>query len=345
MQGTVRRIGVQILDASKDERVIEVVNPARNGSGELWRSALVYLVLADTPADLSLWRQRAATLNQPSLYFVFPPEEMRLDRSRIREMIAVMKVLDRKDPATHAYEVLDGRYTRLRRELRQEFDQAFGNSGLRSGTMVVRAGQGERLLPVDSWNQLLPAILADLDKQFCNQVRVRCGSFNQWQDGGNWSKIENVVKGILKFESCDDYWELCTGKKRDLAGSSYHRRRSCREPAAETRRSGWSHGLSPRWMAVSRWRCYGKCGNIFTTAGDREFSTLFSRLVEPPYGIPNAIIPILVALVFRTEGSRIGIYESGGAQPKRIETESTHSSTQSSTWRNARPVTSHGTRS
>ena len=80
--GTVRRIGVQILDASKDERAIEVVNPARSGSGELWRSALVCLVLADTPAELSIWRRRAAAMNQPSLYFVFPPEEIRLNRSR-----------------------------------------------------------------------------------------------------------------------------------------------------------------------------------------------------------------------------------------------------------------------
>ena len=51
----------------------------------------------------------------------------------------------------------------------------------------------------------------------------------------------------------------------------------------------------------------------FTTAGDREFSRLFSKLVEPPYGIPNAVIPILVALVFRTEGSRIAVYETGGS--------------------------------
>ena len=71
--GTVRRIGVQILDAKKDEREIDAVNPARSGSGELWRSALVYLVLADSPADQSLWRQRAAAMNQSRLYFVFRP--------------------------------------------------------------------------------------------------------------------------------------------------------------------------------------------------------------------------------------------------------------------------------
>ena len=320
--GTVRRIGVQILDVSKEERAIEIINPARSASGELWRSALVYLVLADTPADLQSWRQRAASLNQSSLYFVFPPAEVGLDRLKIREMIAVMKVLGQKDPATHAYEVLNGRYTRLRRELRQEFDQAFGNPGLRSGTVVVRTGERDTVLPVDSWNRLLPAIVADLDRQFCNQVRVRCGSFNQWQEGGNWSKIENVVKGILKFEPCEQYWNLCIGKKESsqeaaiIDGVLVENRLLRQDVPGSLWTLAEVDGSFPlEVLREAIWK-------HFTTAGDREFSKLFSRLVEPPYGIPNAIIPIFVALLLRTEGSRIGIYEFGGAQPKRIEAES-----------------------
>lgn len=319
--GTVRRIGVHILDACKDEKAIEPVNPARNGSAELWRSALIYLVLADTPADLVAWRQRVATLNQPSVYFVFPPEQLRLDRGKIREMIAVRKVLTQKDSASHAYEVLDGRYTRLRRDLRQELDQAFGNPGLRSGTMIVPAGQGGTSLPVDSWNQLLPTIAADLDKQFCDQIRVRCGSFNRWQDGGNWSKIENVVKGILQFKACDQYWELCTGKQETsqeaaIVDGVLVENRLLKQ---EVPLGPWTlvevDGTFPLVALRDVWK-------HFTTAGDREFSRLYSKLVEPPYGIPNAIIPIFVALVLRTEGSRIGIYESGGASPRRMDSDS-----------------------
>ena len=153
-------------------------------------------------------------------------------------MIAVMKVLKQKNPATNAYEVLDGRYTRLRRELRREFDQAFGNPGLRSGTVVVRTEQGDAFLPVDSWNQLLPAIVADLDRQFCNQIRVRCGSFNQWQEGGNWSKIENIVKGDSEVQAMRTVLGSVYRQERNLAGSSHHRWRSCGKPIAETRCSG-----------------------------------------------------------------------------------------------------------
>ena len=46
-------------------------------------------------------------------------------------------------------------------------------------------------------------------------------------------------------------------------------------------------------------------------SGDKEFAKLYTKLIEPPFGIPNGIIPIFLALVFRTEGSRIGVYEKG----------------------------------
>jgi len=52
----------------------------------------------------------------------------------------------------------------------------------------------------------------------------------------------------------------------------------------------------------------------FQTAGDRPFSKLFAKLVEPPFGIPNGIIPLLCALVFRSEGPRIVIYSGASGQ-------------------------------
>ena len=199
-------------------------------------------------------------MNQPSLYFVFPLAKLQLDRAKIREMIAVMKVLEQKDPATHAYEVLDGRYTRLRRELRQEFEQAFGNPGLRSGSMVVR-GQGDTFVPVDSWNRFLPTILADLDRQFCHQIRVCCGSFNQWQAGGNWSKIENVVRGILKSDACEDYWELCTGRKETSQEAAIIDGVLV-ENGLPKREGPGPHGHLPIQTAVFPWRLSARCGNI-----------------------------------------------------------------------------------
>lgn len=130
--GIVRRIGVRILDIAHPENAIEPVNPARDGGQEAWRSALIYLVPVDTTVQLDYWRRRAAEVQAPNVCFVFPREEVRLDQSRLREFIAVTRALE-KNPAGHIHEVLDSRYTRLRTELRQQFEQAFGNAGLRAG--------------------------------------------------------------------------------------------------------------------------------------------------------------------------------------------------------------------
>lgn len=49
---------------------------------------------------------------------------------------------------------------------------------------------------------------------------------------------------------------------------------------------------------------------------DKEVSKLFDKLINPPYGLPNGIVPLLIALVFRTEGARIAIYT--GSQNQRV---------------------------
>ena len=43
---------------------------------------------------------------------------------------------------------------------------------------------------------------------------------------------------------------------------------------------------------------------------------LFVKLINLPYGIPNGIIPLLIALVVHAEGSRIAFYS--GAQNQRV---------------------------
>src|SRR5262249_34873763 len=130
-----------------------------------------------------------------------------LGADRTRELIAVRQLLEKKDPQSHAYEVLENKLTRLRVDLRAEFEKAFGNEGLRSGTTVLRAGQPARAVPVSSWGQLLPSIGRDLDSAFNHQPRVRCGTFNEWQGatGSQWNKIERIVEAILKFDEKAEY--------------------------------------------------------------------------------------------------------------------------------------------
>src|SRR5262249_19906422 len=138
-----------------------------------------------------------------------------LNADKARELIAVRQLLEKKVTQTHACEVLENKLTRLREDLRAEFARAFGNEGLRSGTTVLKVGQPARPVPFGSWGQLLPSIGRDLDAAFGSQPRVRCGTFNEWQQasGSQWSKIEDVVEAILKFDEKPEYQNDFFGEK------------------------------------------------------------------------------------------------------------------------------------
>jgi hypothetical protein len=310
--GVVRRVGVRILDIAHPERAIEPVNPAREGSQEAWRSAMIYLVAVDTPLQLDIWRREAARLETPNVYFVIPREEVRLDQSQLRKFIAVNSALE-KNPAGHIHEVLDSHYTRLRMELRQQFEQAFGNSGLRAGTVVVRAGRPDQPLAVASWNELLPTVAQDLETQFPHQLRVRCGTYNEWKTGTFGSAIANVVKRILKFDESGEY------QAEYLGFTNTSQEAAVVDGVLVENQLLHQDSLNEKWeltnvdknVALEALRV---ALSHFQTSGDRDFSKLFAKLVDPPYGIPNGIIPVLCALVFRTEGPRIAIYKGNQGQ-------------------------------
>src|SRR5262249_40038081 len=115
--GIVRRLGIKILDATKDEKVIEAVNPARETGEETWRSALVYLVPCETESHLERWRQLAGSITKQNVYFVLPQAPGAVG-PEIRDLVAVQSLLAKQPPKSHAYEVLEGRLTKLRRNLR-----------------------------------------------------------------------------------------------------------------------------------------------------------------------------------------------------------------------------------
>jgi hypothetical protein len=53
--------------------------------------------------------------------------------------------------------------------------------------------------------------------------------------------------------------------------------------------------------------------------GDKPFLKLYEKLIEPPYGVPNGTIPLYVALAFRAEPARIGIYYKRYNNWERVE--------------------------
>ena len=316
-----RRLGVRLLDPTKGEKAVERVNLAVDDASELWRSALVYLVAADGPAQLDVCRKLATAPSRGTVYFVFPDKPLYMNGNKLRELIAVQKLLEKKDPQSHAYEVLENKLTRLRTELREEFAKAFGNAGLRSGTTVQRAGESPRPVEVLSWHELLPAISADLDNEYRHQVRVRCGVFNEWQgqNASQWNKIENVVERILGFDDKADWQKEFLGFK------------DTSQDAAVVDGVLVENGLFTRNPLTDKWELNKPTSDSnlealreilrhFRTggSGDKEFVKLYDKLIEPPYGIPNGVVPLLVALAFRAEPARIVIYFRKTNQLERI---------------------------
>src|SRR5262249_21919311 len=99
----------------------------------------------------------------------------------------------------------------LRQRLRRQFEESFGNQGLRTGTVVLRAGHTGGKLDLASWNELLPAIAKDLATQCSYQIRVRCGVFNEWQPRFGSPKIGEIVDRILRFDDNPPWHEAFLG--------------------------------------------------------------------------------------------------------------------------------------
>lgn len=320
--GIVRRVGINLLpvDESDLDRVLakHPVNPAKDSCNEPWRSARVFLLATDSESELAGWRHAIAQIKSSNYYFVVPRGPLGIDRELVRDLIAARNLLEKTGPGTHAYEVLEGKLTRLRTELTRKFGKSFGNEGLGSGgTVVVRGGSSETTLSISSWNELLPAITDDLDNSFTSQIRVRCGTFNEWRSGQSFSAIEKIVKRILRFDDTPEWqapflkFGVNSQEAAIIDGVLVENKLFNEDPLTED----WSLATIDSETKIESLlevlRFFQKGGS-----GDKDIAKLFLRLINPPFGIPNGIIPLLIALVARSEGSRIVFYS--GAQGQRV---------------------------
>jgi hypothetical protein len=320
--GIVRTINVELFDPTKDDKALSAPNAAVRGQGDRWLSAVVYLAAVDTAAQLDACRKLADVPTRETVYVVLPGAPLALSADKARELIAVRKLLQTKDSQSYAYEVLENKLTRLREDLRAEFEKSFGNEGLRTGTAVLKAGQPARPVPVTSWGQLLPSIGRDLDTAFCHQPRVRCGTFNEWQNVPTslWNKIENIVEAILKFDDKPEYQ------------NEFFNHNSTSQEAAVIDGVLVENDFFHHNSASGKWELITASPDVpsevlravlrhlaMRGAGDKPFLKLYEQLIEPPFGVPNGIIPLLVALVFRAEPARIGVYHQRTRNWERVE--------------------------
>ena len=317
--GIVRSITVEILDSSKGDKAVDTGSSvSEDGSGK-WRSARVYLVGEESQAQLDVWKTRASTLGSGKIYFLFPTSQLSLSRERLRDLIAVQKAIAKTDPNAHTARQLEARQIVLRRELRDTFDAAFGNSGLRAGTQVIRASLPQEIVQANSWNELFAAIDKQLNAECQHQLKVRCGTYNEWQNGSRWSPIQDLVEKILQFDGSAPFQADYMGFKETsqeaaiVDGVLYENRFLYKDP------------ITDKWQLVepsadTAPEALKDTLRHFQTGGstDKEFSKLFARLIEPPFSVPNGAIPLLTALVFRSDPAKLGIYQRSGSNLQRV---------------------------
>jgi hypothetical protein len=318
--GVVRRVRAEILDLRKGLAVAPVVNPALSDPQRTWCSACISVVVAETDELLAQWRRWVAELRPAPCYYLVPAEPVVITGDA-RRLWATIRLLKRGgwDDLTAA--ALDGQVVALRRSLANEFAAYFGSEGLRAGRCtIMRAGARTPIAAVSSWQELLLRVSEDASASYGREVRVRCGTYNEWITSGRANPISKVVAAVLSPSSAspavsrylgfaetsqeaavvdgvladnallvptvDGTWAL-----RQFDGSSA-------EPAAEVLRVIQDH--------------------LARTGGEKQFSRLFTTLIEPPYGIPNGIIPILVACALRDQIDRIAFYERKGKGLQRV---------------------------
>lgn len=306
--GIVRRISIQLLDLKKEDNRLSFSNPGLDGINP-WLSAVIYLACADTLAALDACRLLANRQAKGQVYMVLPSVPLFLNIENIRDLIAVRNLLDKKDKNTHAYKFLESKLTKLRGCLRLEFSNIFGNEGLRTGTNVLKVGLSPRALAVSSWGQLLPAIAKDLDNDFLNQLRVRCGTYNAWHKGSS-GPIKAIVKSILDFENNNECQKEFMGYNKTSQESAIIdgvlvENKFFYEKYPETKT--WDLVTA---AANSSSEVLNEVYKHFVSASrvEKDFSKLFEKMIEAPFGVPNGILPLLVALVFRKERQNIAIY-------------------------------------
>ena len=318
--GIVRRIGVRVLDLAKGDEAIEEVNPAYDRSSVCWRAALVYLVVTDTATQLDYWRNRVQLLKKPNIYFVLPSQPINIDSDKIRDLISVQNVLSKTSPDTQAYRILEGKLLKLRKDLRLHFEKSFGNTGLRAGTIVLGSGETKTTVNVSSWNELLPSISARVESYFKNTINVKCGTYNEWITGKVGGVIKNITERILDMEQ-NPQWQ-----KEYLGYSVSKQEAAIIDGVLVENDLLTQNALNQQWcLKEIDSNCLvsalAEIHNHFTSGGmkPKEFHPLYAKLVSLPYGIPNGIIPILIALVLRKERQRIVILsKTTSGQPKKI---------------------------
>jgi len=319
--GIVRRIRIEVLDIRDGEKSIKPINPSVKNPGEGWCSAAINIIVADTEPIMRAWRDWVVKLEPSCTYFLIPQTPVAFNED-VRRFMAIMNVLNKGNLDKSRREILDSMFTALRRKLREDFARIFGSEGFKSGNCsVMKAGSNAAVTGITCWNDLLMRVAEEASQQFSSEIKVRCGSYNEWQDGRSYGPIQKIVEHILSYEETGAYHTNYLGFKDTsreaavvdgvLVENNYLSQDIHGKWVLGVTDDGADDGLANPIQLIRQHFTRGG-------GGEKPFVRLFSELIEPPYGIPNGVIPILVSCALREDIDRLALYVRRKGNSQRI---------------------------
>jgi len=310
--GIIRRIRVEIPDIRPwNFDKIPQVNPAVESPGQSWCSAVLYLVIPDTNQMARGLRERIAQCKPSESYFMLPDRAVEI-QSDIKRFAAVMRILDRGNLDAERQAAFEEEFAHLRSSLREEFKRYFGAQGFSSGTEIFKAGQPGPIFAATNWYDLFAKTAISVEAQCEKEIMVRCPSFNEWQDSKK-AGIKKIVGSILTFDDTPTLHAQYMGFNETSLEAAV-------VDGVLTMNTMLKKGLQQEWSLVDysakdvqlpevieRIRSF-----ILSGGSKKNMLKLFAELIEPPYGIPNGLIPVLIALAIRNDLDRLTFFSASG---------------------------------
>lgn len=310
--GIIRKVKVEVLDLSKGYTdTLPIINPSADIPCKEWCTAALYLIVPGNDKMVKKWREIIAGHEPSESYFLLPDRAVEIEGD-IKRFKAVMNILDSGGLDSERQEIFESEFSHLRMSLRDEFAKYFGSKGFGEGTEVLKAGKVGTVFSAINWYDLFENISEQVHSQCHHEIKVRCPLFNEWQKSTTGS-LKKIIEKILLFDQSPDSRTKFLGlSERSLEAAVSDGVLCENDILARDIQSEWNlkdygsrNAERPEVIEIIH--------KYFLTGGSKKNARkLYVTLIEPPYGIPNGVIPILVALTIRKDLDRLTFFNKNG---------------------------------
>lgn len=298
-KGIVRSYSVEILSN----------NPLAKPKIEKSKSAKVFIVLTNSPAEATIIEQNILSFPEDEVFYWFCFEQLTKIQNEFRLLLALINLLDQ----THSDETkmrLLSKYESVRSDILSSLSIFYGREGLSKNITTVYKQGLSTAIPINSWYEFGNYLQCSIGRIYPGELAVRASQKKRNVAGEtnhvNSSETEEIVQRILNFDNTSSY-------RTDLLGYA-----ESSEPAAVVdgtlgasnvfiqKPDGWGikdiSELDPNVKTVVE---YVKKELIRIRQNPYRLTDLAEVLTQAPYGIPISALPIYVALSIRCDVNKI----------------------------------------